>query len=309
MKLELAYQPSNRTEAPANTGPIRTAILVVAGVVLVVVFIFAVPFIVKSRAIAAAHDAGFEMTAEHVGVGFGTAVFRGVTLKASKVPGVTATIDQLSVTGMSVKKLHAVGMTFTVEGDPKDFGMGLGLMLSENRVRFAGTAQQARRYTIASSKVEWKGTNGVDLSASDFGAEIESRGNGNEDVKLNVGKLTYNNGKTTMGPWGVTVDESPTSGSRVRVSLDPAVPDGPSLLLISQPSSPATTITLNILRAARSRTSGSSRTKSACPPTARRRSRRRSRARSRPTASSRCSDRPTSGRSRSRARRSRSTWR
>lgn len=247
VKLELAYEPTNRVAPPPSTAPIRTAILVVAGILLVFVFLFAVPFIVKSRAVSQAREAGFEMTAEHVGVGFGTATFKDVTLKAIKVPGVVIKIDQLGVTGASVKELHAVGMDFELSGDPKDWDVGLMLLLSENRIRFAGTPQAPRHFTIAGSHFAWTGVNGLGADASDVGIDVESRGNGNEDVKVSIAKLLYKTPKTTIGPWGATVEETPTS-NRVRVALDPAVPDGPSILAVTAPGTAATTITVNILR-------------------------------------------------------------
>ena len=246
-KLELAYEPSNRLIKKDNSGAVRAAILVVAGVSLVLVFLVAVPFIVKNRAIAQAKEAGFDMTAEHVSVGLGTATFRDVTLKATRVPGVTITIEQLGVTGVSVKELHAVGMDFQLTGDPGDWEMGLGLMLSENRVRFAGTPTSPRHYTIAGSHFAWTGVNGVGVDLADLGVDVETRGNGNEDLKANVGKLTYKTASTTVGPWGVTIDDTPT-GNRTRVALDPAVPDGPSVLVVTSPGTAAATITVNVLR-------------------------------------------------------------
>ncbi|MBX3228070.1 MAG: serine/threonine protein kinase [Labilithrix sp.] len=245
-KLELQFEPKNRAAAPVKSGVPRIAILVISAVILVVVFFIALPLIVKNRAIATAHDAGFEMTIERTGVGLGTATFRGVKLKPIRVPGVSADVDELFVSGFSMKELRAIGAHVHLDGAPADFEMGLGLVLSENRVRFAGTPQAPRRFTVAGGTIEWKGPGGAGFEAGDVGLEVESRGNGNEDVKGSIGRFFYKTGKTSIGPWGASLESGP-QGSRFRLALDPALPDGPSVLVVASPSAPVR-ITVKIAR-------------------------------------------------------------
>jgi hypothetical protein len=235
-KLELAHLPSNQVAAKAsNANVARMAIVATALLVLLAVVVFAVPAIAKSRAIGTAREAGFDMTAEEVGVGINTVTLRGVKLKAIKVPGVTASADEIFVRGFTPKEMRVTGFGFTVEGPTSDFEMGLALMLQENRVRFAGTPAAPKKYTIADGHLEWKGPNGTGFEAKGFGVTVDTKGNGSEEVHGSVDKTYYRTGKTALGPWTSSLDATPSS-LRFRLGLDPAVPDGPSILVVTSPN-------------------------------------------------------------------------
>lgn len=248
VKIELAHEPSNRKQEPtSNTGAIRIAIVGAAVVVVIFLFLVAVPSIAKSRAIGTAREAGFDMTVEKVGVGAGSVTLRGVKLHAIKVPGLDVTAEEIHVDGFSIKALRAVGVEVTLDGPMTDWDMGLALMLQENRVRFAGTTAAPKKYSIANGHIVWKDAKAATgFEAKGFGADVESRGNGNEDVHSSVEKLSYSTGKSTLGPWAGSFETSPTT-TRLRVALDPAVPDGPNLLVVSAATAP-TQITAKIGR-------------------------------------------------------------
>ena len=246
-KLELAYEPSNRApEKTSNAAAFRIAIGVAVLVVLGFIVLFAVPSIAKSRAVGTAREAGFDMTVEDVSVGLSTVTLRNVKLKAIKVPNVTGSADEIHIKGFSIKEMRVTGLAFTVEGPPSDWEMGLGLMLQENRVRFAGTPTAPKKYVIANGRVAWKGPNGAGFEANGLGVTIDTKGNGLEEVHGSVDKTFYRTGKTALGPWGTSFDVT-ASSSRLRVALDPAVPDGPSLMIVTSATAPAQ-ITANIGR-------------------------------------------------------------
>jgi hypothetical protein len=246
-KLELAHLPSNQVVAKAsNANAARIAIVVASLLVLLGVVLFGVPAIAKSRAIGTAREAGFDMTADDVSVGISTVTLRGVKLKAIKVPGVTASADEIFVKGFTPKEIRVTGFAFTVEGPTSDFEMGLALMLQENRVRFAGTAAAPKKYTIANGHLEWKGPNGTGFEAERFGVTVDTKGNGTEEVHGSVDKTYYRTGKTALGPWTSSLDATPSS-LRFRLGLDPAVPDGPSILVVTSANGP-TQVTAKIGR-------------------------------------------------------------
>ena len=248
LKIELAHEPSNRKQEPtSNAHAVRIAIAGAALVVVVFLFLVAVPSIAKSRAIGTAREAGFDMTVDKVGVGAGSVTLRGVKLHAIKIPGLDIAVEEIHVDGFSIKELRAVGVEVTLDGPMTDWDMGLALMLQENRVRFAGTTDAPKKYSVANGHVVWKDKKaGTGLEAKGFGADVASRGNGNEDVHSSVEKLFYSTGKSTLGPWGASFETSPTT-TRLRVALDPAVPDGPNVLVIASPTAP-TQLTVKIGR-------------------------------------------------------------
>jgi serine/threonine-protein kinase len=217
----------------ARSRKVLIAIPVVAIVLLVVGTVLLLPMFVRNRAIAQAREAGLDVTIEHVSVGLRCTALRGVKAKVVRTPGITATIPEVCLAGLSGKNARIHDMEVKMTGDRADIEDGLAALVADNRVRWAGTRDAPRHLSIVGARVVWEGVAGAGsrLSAADVGVEIESRGPGAEEVRGTVGRFELSTERTTFGPWACSF-ETAGGTSRLRVMFDPPVPDGPSMIFV-----------------------------------------------------------------------------
>ncbi|MBX3200231.1 MAG: hypothetical protein KF894_18995 [Labilithrix sp.] len=222
---------------------IASALVPVVGAVAA---LFLLPAIVRSRAIAEAREAGFDVTIDRVGVGLDGVTLHDVTAKATRTPGISARASEVHVAGLSATKARVTGLTARLEGPRDDLEVGLAAILSDHRRRFAGTPAKPRQLSVQGARVTWEGPAGERLAAADVAVEIASHGAGVEEVHGSVGRLELATPKAEVGPWASTFERS-GGASRVRLAFVPAVPDGPGALLI-WPRSGATELSVTIPR-------------------------------------------------------------
>jgi serine/threonine protein kinase len=225
--------PAARGGRATSGAVFKLSILVIALVLVTLCVLFLLPMVVRDRIIASAREAGFELTVEHVGVGFDGVTLRNVGVKAQRTPGITATIPNVYLNGLTGKDVRIHEPQLKLSGSRSDIEVGLAAIVADARTRFAGTPTGPRHLSLIGTRLTWDGIagEGSRLSASDIGAEIDSRGPGAEDIRGSVGRFELATKQTTVGPWASAFETSPT-GSRIRVMLDPPVPDGPSLLYV-----------------------------------------------------------------------------
>jgi serine/threonine-protein kinase len=220
---------------------------VLAVFALVVLFAF-VPRIVRDRAIAMAHDAGYLMTIEHVSVGLGGISLRGVKLTAIAAPGVSAEVGELFADGIRARSIRITGLDAKIVGSYGDVWIPLGMLLEENRARFAGTPTGPRHLSVVNAHLSWDGVlgDGSHAEVSDVGLEGDSHGSGLEELKGGTGTILVSTGALHLGPWASTFETAPAS-SRIRVAFDPPIADGPSALFVWGAAAPLET-TVRIAR-------------------------------------------------------------
>ena len=214
----------------------RLAVGAIVGVIALVVLFAFVPRLVREHAVATAREAGFLMTIEHVSVGLGGISLRGVKLTAVAAPGVSADAEEIFVDGLRARSIRVLGLDAKIAGSYGDVGVPAGILLEENRVRFAGTANAPRHLSVVKARLTWDGLTGEGSRAeiSGLGLEADSRGPGVEEVKGSAGTITLTSaasGTLHLGPWASTFELAAAS-SRVRIAFDPPIADGPSALLV-----------------------------------------------------------------------------
>ncbi|MBX3208712.1 MAG: protein kinase [Labilithrix sp.] len=228
----------------------RRALVLAVGVLVLVAaaiaFLLLLPAIVRDRVIAGAREAGFEVTVERVGVGFGGITLRGITAKATRTPGVSARIQEVHLVGLSAKEARVHGLDARLEGPRTDLEIGIASLVADNRQRLAGTPAAPRHVSIVGARLTWNGADGERLAASDIGLELDSHGAGVEDLRASVGRFELASPKATLGPWASSFERS-AGASRLRVAFDPPVPDGPSALVVWPRTGP-TEVTVTIPR-------------------------------------------------------------
>jgi hypothetical protein len=204
--------------------------------------------IVRERILESARDAGVELTIESVGVGLAGISIRGVTAKSPRVPGAELRADEIFAAGMSARDVRVRGVDVKLQGHATEVGPPLLALYEQNRARLAGGGGESRRIAVVAAHVSWTGVLGAGTSVEAFevGTDFESRSAGAEEIRANVSRFEVKTKRTVFGPWAATFDRHPTT-SRLRVLLDPPVPDGPSALFVLDQAS-ATRLTVKVPR-------------------------------------------------------------
>ena len=224
--------PAPRTNAGGLGRALKVAILALVLVLVSVGFLFLAPSLVRDRAIALAREAGFEVTIEGVGVGFGGVTLRGVSAKAMRTPGIGARIEEVHLTGLSGREVRVLGLDARLEGPRSDLEVGIAALIADNRARFAGTPGAPRHLSVVNARLVWGGPGGERFASSDIGLELDSHSAGSEDLHGSIGRFELKSPQTTLGPWALSFERTGAS-SRLRLMFDPPVPDGPSALIVT----------------------------------------------------------------------------
>ncbi len=212
------------------------ATVLVAVAVVVMLFL---PRIVRDRIVASAREAGVDLTIERVGIGVSGVALHGITAKVQRVPGAFVTVEEIYAVGFSAREVRVRGLEVKLEGHVSEVGPALLQLYEDNRGRLAGGGGEARKVSIVSARLAWSGVlgEGSRLDASEVGTDFESRSAGAEDIRATLGRFEVKTARTVLGPWAASFERSPSS-SRLRLLLDPPVPDGPSALLVWSKTSP-----------------------------------------------------------------------
>lgn len=234
-------RPSKRRGFP------KLLIAIVLMLVAAGAFVLALPAIVKSRIVATAKGAGVDLTIDRVSVGLSGVALHDVAARIPSVPGVDVTIGEVYADGWSARAVRLSGVDAKIEGRAAEVGEALVRFYATHRQRFAGTPSEPRHLAILGGRFTWTNPLGEDtrVQAGDVGAEIDSASY--DDIHARLGRFDVKTPKTTFGPWSISLDTGATS-SRVRLSFDPPVPDGPSALYVWGSATPAQ-LTLRVPRA------------------------------------------------------------
>ena len=213
------------------------AIGVVLLVALAALGLFLLPMVARDRAVAAAREIGIELTIERVGVGFSGVTMRGIRATFPRLPGVTATADEIYASGFSAQEVVVRGADVKMQGSVVDLAPELVLLVDRGRGHFAGKPGSPRKITIAGARVAWLDVFGPSwrIDGREVGLEVESKGRGVEEVRFAAGSFDVTTPKTQLGPWAYVVEHNPQT-TRARLLFDPPVPDGPSALYVYGPN-------------------------------------------------------------------------
>jgi serine/threonine protein kinase len=218
--------------AKKSSSWIKVAIAVVLFVVLVSAGLFLLPMIVRDRIIASAREAGVELSFDGIGVGFSGVSLKNVKARIVSIPGVELRADEIFASGTSAANVRVSGAELKVDGAVQDVGMRLVDFYTRDHPRFAGTPAEPRHVSVGGARLAWTNPfgEGTRIDASDVGAELDSKGT--DDIRAGLGRFEIKTKRTVLGPWMASFEQSPGAGARARLILDPAVPDGPSVLYV-----------------------------------------------------------------------------
>lgn len=245
----LGRQAAPGPEGPRHVGPTTRAAPVTAGargggwtklailatvlILLLAGGLLLLPMVVRDRILADAREAGVDLTVERVGLSFSGVSVRGITAKTTRVPGAELRADEIFATGLSAREIRVQGLELKLEGPASAMVPSALDFFEQNRKRLAGGAAQPRKVAVVGARIAWTGLlgEGTSIYASDVGVDCESRSVGAEEIRANAGRFELKTKRTVLGPWAGTFDRNATT-ARLRLLLDPPVPDGPSVLVV-----------------------------------------------------------------------------
>jgi hypothetical protein len=226
------------TRKPENAGArgagwTKLAIAAVVFILVLVGVLLLLPRIAHDRIISSAREAGIELTIDRVGVGLSGITMRDITAKSARVPSAELRADEIFASGFSGREIRVRGLEMKVDGTLSEVGPAVLALFEENRARLAGSGGEPRKISLVAVRLAWQGVlgEGTALQAGEVGVDFESRSVGAEDIHVNLGRFELKTKRTTFGPWAGSFERNATT-SRLRLLLDPPVPDGPSALLV-----------------------------------------------------------------------------
>ncbi len=188
---------------------------------------------VKDQVVAAAADHGIALTVQDAA--FDGSGFRltGLRASAADLPGTTAEAPELLVETQNLKlaRLTVRAAVLTLDGP----WSRVDALLTRWRTGANGGMCSDCLPTavdVEGSRVVWTHPlpESGQVVANDVHVGSTFRGNGAE-VHVSSSKVTLGVPGGVLGPWRVDVDRTPTS-SRVRVALDPAVPEASTVMIV-----------------------------------------------------------------------------
>ncbi len=195
--------------------------------------VYLLPRWVRDQVIEAAAAHGVTLTVE--GAGFEGSGFRltGLRASAADLPGTSAEAPELVVETQSLKlsKLTLRAAVLTLDGP---WSRVEALIDRWRAGTHGGVCSDClpSELVVDGSRVVWTHPmpDGGNVEANDVHLGSAFRGNGAE-VHVSSSKVTLDVPGGKLGPWRVDVDRTPGS-SRVRVALDPAVPEACTVLVV-----------------------------------------------------------------------------
>jgi serine/threonine-protein kinase len=250
-KIELAA-PVRRPRPPPPKGPPRWRTPAIAASILFGVLAVAyllLPAYVKSRAVAAAREMGFSLEVSRVGVTLSSVDLEGVTITSPELPSMQIKCKDVHVSStFSPRLIQLREVDVTVTGSVADVEREVEAWRSRRAGGGRGAASGAKM-SVSGSHVLWKRPfgDGYELEISDVSAEISPNGALGDEMKLDSRRIDFKTPRGRLGPWGLSVERDAKS-TRMRLELDPIVPDGPVALLVSSAGIP-TRLTVKVARA------------------------------------------------------------
>jgi hypothetical protein len=228
----------------AYTGAMRrwAWLVAIVCVAMIVVAIVIAPLLLERRAVEAAREAGFTLTITETTWGTKGITFKGLTARGIAAPSLTASIDEVFLAGFSGREARVTGVVVALEGSALELEPVLRSTIADARTRLG-----LRHVVVARGRASWEGLRGMGTRADIGELALELDGSrGIVDVHGHAGALTYEGGSAQFGPWDASFDFA-AAGSRVRVALDPAEPDGPNAFVVWSALRPYD-ITVNVRR-------------------------------------------------------------
>ncbi len=234
------------TRTPKPKSPINRTLLgfALGGAALaLIIFAFAarsllLPSYVRSTAIATAAAHGVTLTVGDAALEGGSVTLRGLTARLAGVPQATATIATAEVASVFSSPARVVlGKTeVVVDGDAKGVMSALTTWSSAHRGKVqledeavGGQIEMPNAHLVWTHvspdvmRVEATGLSGAIGSPSSASL--------GDDVHFLTNALAIETKQGGFGPWNLTF-EMTVKATRVRLALDPAVPDGANALLV-----------------------------------------------------------------------------
>jgi hypothetical protein len=175
---------------------------------------------------------GITLEIDRASVGTGGVELYGLHATMRDLPGVDVSADHIesSLSGNSVL-VH--GVIATIDGPATDFSAAFDRFRATHLGRSSGGAPP-QRLEISGAKLTWKRPlgDGTTFSASGVGITCMMHDVLCDEITASVGRVMVETPKATLGPWAIGV-ENTQEAKRVRVSFDPPVADGPSLLIFA----------------------------------------------------------------------------
>jgi len=213
------------------------ALVLLAASAGVVVF-WVLPWYVRREVIAEAAAHGIVLEVDDAAIGTGGFRLLGVHASSAAVPNASATAPEIDVetSGLHPDKMTVRRAELTVQGRFDAVDAELAKWRSSPSGGQGGTWMPSA-LVVDESRVVWQSPTGegARLDAANVHFEVTWRapaGSGaTSDIHARSDKVTLAVPGGTLGPWRVDLDRTPGS-SRVRVALDPAVPDTSTILVV-----------------------------------------------------------------------------
>ncbi len=196
------------------------------------------PWYVRQRCIDVAAEHGIDLSVDHAQMDSGGFRLLGVRAELAAVPGARAQASAVEVatSGLRAQKMTVRGAEVTVEGS---FGAVDSAFASWRRSPGGGQAGAwaPPSLVIDGARVVWRAPTGenVRLEAADVHAELawDDTDDRAPDPELHArsDRVVVAVPSAAFGPWRVDVDRAKGS-SRVRIALDPGVPDSCTILVV-----------------------------------------------------------------------------
>ncbi len=250
--LQLGLPPSLLAGAgapPTIAAPARSAtpvVLRVAGVLVllgaagVATVDLAVPWFLRRACIDDAAARGISLKIDSVDVKLTGFVLGGVEATASGLPGVrlTAPNFEVQMSGLSPQRVSATGAELTISGTWSAVATEFERWLATQGGAQGGPGGQGtassmpRSLVVDGSRVVWQGLAGDGASVQAAGLHLDASWQDDRPTWHTTSDLvTVSVPHGSLGPWRVDIDRSP-GASRVRLALDPGVPDSSSIVVL-----------------------------------------------------------------------------
>jgi hypothetical protein len=198
--------------------------------------VLAVPWFVRRECIDDAAARGVSLKIDSVEVKTTGFVLGGVEATVSALPGVRLTAPNLEVqmSGFSPQRVSTTGAELTIGGSWNTVAAEFERWLATQ-----GGAQAAqpntsgpRSLVVDGSRVVWQGLAGDGASVQAAGLHLDASWQDDRPTWHATSDLvTVSLPRGSLGPWRVDIDRSP-GASRVRLALDPGVPDSSSIVVL-----------------------------------------------------------------------------
>lgn len=218
------YTPADGPRRPRRWPFVVLAVVVLVGIAGGALFAI-VPYVLRSRIVAAARDAGVHLTIARVRIGLSGVSLDGVDADVPAVPGIRAHAEQIVARGLYATNVRVLGGSLDIDGSAALVDQ-LRTLAQERTVTPFDT--RSRTIDVVSARIAWRGLFGKDSSVEAGGVEASATvvGNTVESVQTNLGRFEVTAAGKVLGPWSSNVDASP-SAVDVTLLFDPEQVDGP----------------------------------------------------------------------------------